>query len=106
MQGLKQAVLQFNGGEVRVLAAKLKKEAHEIISSLYPKLGTRINSRGIMERGILGPPPALDIQFAAVSRLKNNSRGNRTRQLTPGFAAMSTRCKPGAIMRRKRRPRR
>jgi hypothetical protein len=37
-QGVKQAVLQFNGGEVRLLVAKFEKEAHEEICSLFSKL--------------------------------------------------------------------
>lgn len=83
-QGLKQTILQFNGGEVRLLGAKLEKQAHEKICSSFSKMGERINSSEIVERRILDSASALDIQFAAVSRLKNNSPGSRTRQLTPG----------------------
>jgi hypothetical protein len=37
-QGLKKTILQLNGGEVRLLGAKLEKKAHEEICSLLPKL--------------------------------------------------------------------
>ena len=60
-QSLKRTILQFNGGEVRLLGAKLEKQAHDEICSLFPKLGERINSSEIVERRILDPASALDI---------------------------------------------
>jgi hypothetical protein len=55
-QGLKQTILQFNGGEVRLLGAKLAKKAHEEICSLFLKMGERINSSVIVEQRVLDPP--------------------------------------------------